>query len=72
MTSVRWSKPRPNASLASGPLIDHHIVIQTVVSEPDPVFGSLVDGQILIDDRAGSVSKQYDEKKVSGTMPDGG
>jgi len=37
-TSARWSKPRPNASPASGPHIARLTQIQTTVSEPDPVL----------------------------------
>jgi putative transposase len=38
MTSVRWPNPRPDASPVSGPRTARLTTIQTVVSEPDPVF----------------------------------
>ena len=41
MTSARWSKPRPNASPASGPRIARLTTIQTVVSEPEMARGHL-------------------------------
>jgi putative transposase len=38
------AKPRPNASLASGPRIARLTPIQTIVSEPGPVFAhALID-----------------------------
>jgi hypothetical protein len=36
--SARWSKRRLNALPASGLRTDRHVAIQTLVSEPDPVF----------------------------------
>ncbi len=38
MTSAQWQRPNQNVLPASDPHIDHRETIQTVVSEPDPVF----------------------------------